>query len=198
MTIQTFSTSPGQATNIVDATAGAEIVNLDVSGSGQSTVVVVKTDATANTVTVKAAGSTLGVLGAAGESMSFFWSGTAWTTSQNSSGSIVAPQITEIHDTAQNSRVITFSPGAATPVNWWNMAASGAGAELQLAAEGSDANISFSFVPKGTGKLTESLVAVAISSQAAQVDSTAILLATLVTDFNALLAKLRTARVLNP
>jgi len=189
-------------------------------------VTVTKKDASANTVTVQDATPTsIGVLETEGDSMTIFCDGAAWriisntsstdvsthaalTTAHGStgavagdtdvSGALVAPRITEIHTTGvQDVKVITFSPGAATAVNFWNLAGSGASDPITLSADGTGANLDIELTPKGTGRITENATPVAIQA-AAQADSTAAVLADLKTDFNSLLAKLRTGRMLAP
>lgn len=255
MTQKIFVTSPSGApsksvTYVVDATAGNETVTVPLATTTQSNgwpeyerVAVIKTDGSANTVTVQdAAAASLGVLETQGDSMTVFCDGLTWkvidtssaadassvaaslsthaalTTAHGSVGvvmgattvdakdvaAVLTPVVTEILDPFGH-RVVQFPAGGALAVNYWRMFNAVAGANPEMIANGTNTDIGFEFTPKGagnfelnTGKFIEAGTDVAINSGAAQVDSTAILLATLVTDFNLLLAKLRTARVLNP
>lgn len=106
----------------------------------------------------------------------------------------------------QHQKVLQFAAGAATPVNYFGMANSGTGGPAVLSTDGTDTDVGISLEMKGAGnfelsgagKFVENGANVAINSNSAQADSTAILLATLVNDFNALLDKLRASRILNP
>jgi len=209
MIVTTFRTSgPNSPTsssvNIVDATASNIILTIDDANktAPNTQITIIKGDPTANTVTIKdATGTSYGVLSAHNSAITIFCDGIEWSTTGVVQGAeqISAPRITEIHTTGVlDVKVITFSPGSATPVNFWNLSGSGAGDPLQLGADGTDTDVSISFVPKGAGTLQEGLTDVALASGSAQANSTAILLSTLVTDFNSLLAKLRTSRVLLP
>lgn len=191
-------------------------------------VTVIKKDASANTVTVQDATPTsLGVLEFENDSMSFFDDGLVWrvesnasatdvsthaalTTAHGSTGDVMGETSVDLKDVAAvlhpttdyvvdalTHRVLDFIPAAGTPVNNVYITNSATGDPCEIGATGTDSNIDLTLVPNGTGVVTEKGTPIAIQA-AAQADSTALDIVELVTDFNALLAKLRTGRTLAP
>ena len=86
---------------------------------------------------------------------------------------------------------IDCNPGGANPVNYLIVNSAIAGASIVIQPAGTSADIGVEIAPKGTGSLTVNSTPVALSSAAVIPDSTAVLLSTLVAEFNALLAALR-------
>jgi len=78
-------------------------------------------------------------------------------------GSAEEYRITEIHTTdVTNAKVMAFSPGSATPVNFWVTSGAGAGDAPSLQVDGADTDINVNMVPKNDGRLQENTVDVAL------------------------------------
>lgn len=132
---------------------------------------------------------------------------TGLANAKSGADNFTAIQVTEIRDTSGTpTKVVAIGRGAGTPVNYFNLINSGTGSAPTIGVGGTDTDIDINLEPKGAGdcvlggsgaRYIEGSVPVAISSEQTQANSTAILLADLVTDFNSLLAKLRTSRVLD-
>lgn len=175
-----------------DVTSGNDAINLeDPAQHIGSLSTFIKTDATANTFAINSAGLAIATLTTQGESVSVYSDGVAWRVVLNAT----YPYIRQVID-AFGHVMMGFTPGSPNAVNHITMSNSGAGGGPQIIAEGSDANIGIDILVKGAGQFTAGGLPIPISHGEAVPNSTAILLATLVTDFNNLLAKLRTTGII--
>jgi hypothetical protein len=211
MTIAIFPTSAPNSrvtswTATVDATAGAEIyvVPLAAGLPAGTQFSVCKTDASANTVTINdTAGTTLGVLEAQGDAMTFFGDAVTWAKQGNSSASDVSTHAalatahgsvgvvmgattvdakdvaavlhpsTDYINDPLGHKVLSFPPSPGTPVNFAYTSNSRTGDPVEVGALGTDSDIDYNIVPNGAGVVTEKGTTIALSSGATIADAAA-------------------------